>query len=190
MTSKREEIKELTATLWVERTARERDQQAQERLRSSRVFSMRLLLGHISETIAKLPNDKIVHANLADCLFVPLTPARHRPGVIRLARLDDGAAMLFTTQEFLADAAHMLTVPDNGAPSHVCRFVAVDFQAASSGNPIRLEGADQIAGHELVANAVHYGAGALAVEAATGWQHAITSPATLNIRPPQEQTSA
>lgn len=198
MRSKARTIKDLRASIEENRIAQENDRLAQENVRvlnetlriqkqaGTRLGLMRLF-SQMTETIASLPEKKGLDFSLADCDFSHrrLIPHRHIPGVIRLAQLTDGAAVLYTTQELHADGFHTLTIPHGSdEPNLLIRFVNVDTRVR--GEKIDLTGYDEFAQTELATRALYYGAGALAVEAVTGWEHAITTPQSLGIRLPQE----
>jgi len=158
----------------------------QERSKRGKELSLRFLLRDMRDTVNDFPHafphDKRIDANLTDYDYRRFRPARHRPGLIKVARLRDGVAIQYTTREFLVDAANSLSLPDSDKiePKLHVAFVNEDCQVVTGPN-LDLIGIKAFAADDIVVRALHFGAGALEVEARTGWQHAISSPSDLGI---------
>ena len=161
-------------------------QQAQELQQAwTRRYSLDLALSAIGRSIIDYPSLPKSNGVLDDYDFSMLSVRRHREGIVRAARFTDGIAVAFTTRAALEDRAHYLVLPRRGEPKYGVRAINVDVQAVGSATRTFTRG-DALSEDINSLTALHYCAGALAVEAVTGWSHALQVDDLAKIQHAQE----
>lgn len=90
---------------------------------------------------------------------------------IRVANMKSGVGILFTTEDFLEDRVHRLTIPSTGEVEYSRWAVNVDCQKIPSAN-VEVAGFKQLAAGSEIYPSLNFCMGALAVEASNGWTHA------------------
>lgn len=97
----------------------------------------------------------------------PRTHDKRHP--LHTARLTDGAVIAATTGNRTEDQLHVLTIPKIGDVSYLQD--AIDCRTAGA-RILEISGKDEFMTHPEGLDYLHYFAGALALEAAYGWQNA------------------
>ena len=149
-----------------------------------RKSSFELIISSIQGSVKDQPRLTMSEGALGDYYFHRLTARRHQDGAVRAANFKDGLAVAFTTRSRLEDKAHYLVAPTHGVLEYGVMAINVDSQAIGSKIHIYY-GADELAVDESTVSALHYCAGALAVESVTGWQNSLTERDLVGIRRPQ-----
>ena len=149
-----------------------------------RKSSFELIISSIQSSVKDYPRLTMSEGSLGDYYFHRLTAKRHQDGAVRTANFKDGLAVAFTTRSRLEDKAHYLVAPTHGVLEYGVTAINVDSQVIGSRKHIYY-GADELSVDESAVSALHYCAGALAVESVTGWQHLLTERDLTRIRRPQ-----
>jgi hypothetical protein len=146
----------------------------------SEIEHVRITLRGIHQALETFPRGNIYSINLENFIPKHETFKRHEAGDIRVAQLIGASVILFTTSRSLTDTSHRLIIPTDGNVEMFSRHINTNPQYLP-GSEIYLVGPEQIAVDRDAVHVLDYGAGALAVEAVTGWTHAI-SPSTTPLR--------
>lgn len=148
-------------------------EKVEHRIRTAKERELHGLLGLITRTIVDSPACPEYGGQIDDFKKWGEMLTQHdknRP--VRTARLSDGVAVLFTTEEPLEYRSHKLIVPDSGDAEYERKTVGIASQTLGT-HPLHLVGTDELLRFDRTLLSLYYCAGALAVEAAHGWQDAL-----------------
>lgn len=161
-----------TPTIKVPISEIEVSKQLAQREAQAHQSSISFMLRSLTRKIVDYPACPESAMSLEDFQQQPTSSRRYaRATPIRVANMQDGVGIVFTTEDFLEDRVHRLTLPKSNEPEYSRWAINVDCQKIPSAN-IVVSGLEQLSANPDIFSALNFCMGALAVEASTGWVHA------------------